>query len=275
MGNSFKALISFQIRNGSFIPRSSLGTAILGYDVREDSLVVNLENSYTTSIYSYFTDNPYVAELTTFTSKFKMVVEISGNVVVIKIKDNLSDRYISLRDMYSSMTLGFVCVMDLALDPSTTIHSTKAINNNYTTIQSRDNIGNINVYVNDNGRTNYYDNQLPITVDMGTMVFNNINGEYTFPITLKKLGTQYNVITLFPYVLSSSYSNNIITLTCTQSANGFILGKITSATVGVPYQLVINPTYSSNIISININGTRLDNIVTDFTINMTLAIAIL
>lgn len=276
MGNSFKSMIRFQIRKGSFEPTSSLGTAIISSTINPDGIVLELENSFTTSIYSYIADNAYVSELSEFKGRFAMDVMIIGNIINIRVKSTQTGQYVTLNNMYSTMTLGFSCIMELILDPATTLP--KSINNNYSTIQARDTIGNVNVYVNDNGQTNYFDSTIPIKIDVGTMSFSTSNGEYRIGIVLSKVGNIFSVKPVtdsFPYLVSSSYSNNKIILICSRSANGFLLGNITNATTGVPYKLVLVPTYSDNIITISINGSNLDNISDDFVINITLMITVL
>lgn len=275
MGNSIKSLVTIQIRNGSMIPISSLGTAILSYNVRNDGLDIQLENAFNTSLYTYTTDNAYVRELIEFQGKFAMVVGISGSLISINVKRTSNEQYCTLRDMYNTMSLGFACKMDLVLDPSPT---SPLLVNNYSTIQARDTIGNINVYVNGNGDTNYYDTTIPITVNLGSMSFNTLNGEYKLPITLTKsssgIGVKYDSSS-FPYIVSSQYSNNKIILTCTQSSNGFLIANINNVSVGVPYQLTLEPNVNGNIIEININGTNLNDVNTDFIIEITLIITII
>lgn len=278
MGNSFKSMLRFQIRKGSFEPTSSLGTSIISSSINPDGIILEMENGFTTSIYSYIADNAYVSELSEFKGRFAMDVTISGNIVNVRVKSTKTKEYVTLNNMYSTMTLGFSCIMELILDPVVTSLS-KSINTyTYSTIQSRDTIGNVNVYVNDDGQTNYFDSTIPIKIDVGTMSFSTTNGEYKVGIVLSKVGNIINVkpeTDSFPYIVSSSYSNNNIILTCSRSANGFLLAGITNATTGVPYKLLLNPTYSGNVINIGINGTNLDNVPNDFIINITLMITIL
>lgn len=274
MGNSFKSLIKIQIKNGVFAPISSLGTNIVDYNTLEDRLVILLDGQFNSTMYKIIAENPYVSELTMFIGRFEFPIAILGKQVTVRVRSTITQEYVTLASMYSTMSSAFSSVMHLTLDPNLPTMP-KSINIDYSTIQARDTIGNVNVYVGDNGQTKYYDTDLPITVNVATMSFNTSSGEYVLKLILSKVGSVIRVTpdtTNFPYLSSVSYSNNKITIVCTTTANGFLLGNITSATTGVPYQLVLNPTYSGNTITININGSSLDNVNGDFTINMTLVV---
>lgn len=277
MGNSFKALIKVQIRNGIFAPISSLNTDILEYSTTANSLIMELNYPFVSSMYEYTANRSYISELQLLSGRFMLDVKINGKKVTISPISNITKQYVTLNEMYSTMTPVFECVMNLTLNSSSNITMPKSINLDYSSIQARETIGNVNVYVGDNGQTKYYDTNIPINVNVGTMTFNTGSGEYQLKLALSKNDGIITVLTdasNFPYYVSSTYSNNVITITCNGTANGFLLANITSATTGVPYQLIPNPTFSGNIITINLNGTNLDNVASNFTINMTVMIIV-
>lgn len=276
MGNSLKALIKIQIRNGIFAPISSLNTDILEYSTTANSLIMDISYAFSSSIYTNVASNSHVSEMQLFIGRFTLDVKINGKQVIVSPISNITKQFVTLSEMYSTMSPNFECVMNLTLS-SSNVAMPKSINLDYSTIQARETIGNVNVYVGDNGQTKYYDTNLPIDVNVGTMSFNTGSGEYQLKIALSKTNGINTVVTdasNFPYYVSSSYSNNTITITCNRTSNGFLLANITSATTGVPYQLVPNPTFSGNAILINLNGTNLDNVTTNYTITITVMVVV-
>jgi hypothetical protein len=191
-----------------------------------------------------------------FVYDLKCIVREDGNTLItITATKGPEGPRVKFSDIRSYVLKKIEMIMEIiAVEQEIVSQNAKAINFDFQTIESTDKIRNINVYSNNNGGTDYYDNEIPVQVTMGT-ISNLSNSIGDFVIDMKLTNGKLDLITKPSFVVDYMYDNNRISIICTKEGNPVLRVKITKAIEGVPPLLVLVPYYAGNVIYIDFVGT--------------------
>jgi len=249
-------------KNGTMLIDNSTGTDPNVIVMSDFRVYLRPEQLLTNPTYTVTTNgSQFVKACNDIVANFKLDISLSDCTSVntcIDIRLESGGPYVFFNKVLPYMQEGMELYFNIILDPRpNTKMITSADTFSFKSIQSTNNIGNINVYMGEDN-TNYYDRQLDIPVNTAIMPnLSNANGDYLLYMTLEN-GIIRSDTSLMSFVNDVKYSENEITIICSGVGQCALRAKISSADINVPSQLSLLPSYSENIITISILGTRLD-----------------
>jgi hypothetical protein len=280
MGNNSKSslILGFNGQNDDVIISGVNGTVILDKFVSDFLITIDLRGIYSSPTYvlsttdsAYVSDCEYIIGNTIYIPK----LSTSGNnsrLVINVFRSN--GKSILFSNVRSLIDRAMVLEMTILMVPPKSLQEVKAINFDFQTIESTEKTRNINVYAGNNGETNYYNTAIPIPVTMGVITnLSQETGDFMLNMYVTNGVVKDDPLGRPWFITDITYNDNKLVITCSESRTVSLISKISWCSEGFPPIFLSRPTYSLNVITVDLLGTKLST-VKDYTFIVTLLISV-